>query len=60
VGPVTDWDRYRKCEACAAEISKPCLQLSGVAPGGAAVAVEADRPHGGRELRVGYARVRKS
>lgn len=61
---IIDWGRYRACVACGAELGKACRQLSGfvvagaVAVGleGAVVEVEAERPHGGRELRAGYAR----
>jgi hypothetical protein len=55
-----DWDRYTKCPACPARLGEPCVQLSGfvvdgrVAVGleGGVVAVEAEKPHGGRELRA--------
>ncbi len=48
---TVDWSAYRACPHCFAELGKPCLLLSG-SRGGTAVAVEAERPHGGRKLRA--------
>jgi len=56
---TVDWERYQKCPQCGAEIGKPCRTLTShsVNSGsGAAVVVEADRPHTGRKLRTGYGR----
>lgn len=58
-----DWNRYRKCDACGAAIGKPCRSLTGYAANsgsGAVAVVQADSPHGGRTLRVGYARAPRS
>ena len=49
---MTDWSRFQKCPACYAELGKPCLAMSGRDESGL-VAVEAERPHGGRKLRAG-------
>ena len=56
--PVIDWTRYRACQACGAALGRPCRKLSGFVPGaqGGVVEAAADSPHGGRELRAGYAR----
>lgn len=50
-----DWDRYRQCDVCGANLGKPCRNLSGYVEGaqGGVVEVESDEPHGGRELRTG-------
>lgn len=55
---IIDWGRYRQCDACGAALGQPCRILSGYVAGaqGGVVEVAADEPHGGRELRVGYAR----
>jgi transcriptional regulator with XRE-family HTH domain len=48
--PPVDWEAYRKCKACGAEMGEPCAAQTG------ARFVAADRPHGGRQPRVGYGR----
>lgn len=54
--PEVDWSRYRTCPACFAVLGEPCLSLSGLGADGGPVAIETDRPHGGRQLRAGYGR----
>lgn len=51
------WEHYRACRVCFAGLGKPCVELSGgVAFESSPVEVDADRPHGGRQLRAGYGR----
>ena len=47
------WDRYRKCPVCAAETGEPCRDLSGYLVGVQDGAVDIDKPHSRRELRMG-------
>jgi hypothetical protein len=57
VKPAVDWSRYQKCDSCGAGAGAPCLVLSGYVAGqGQAVAMLADRPHGGRKLRKAVGR----
>lgn len=51
-----DWGRYQQCPVCGAGLGVGCLVLSGFVAGrGVAVAVMAERPHGGRKLRTAKA-----
>lgn len=47
-----EWDRYRKCDMCGAQIGEPCMALSGYNADGS-IKIVADRPHSGRKLRAG-------
>lgn len=49
-----DWARFRKCEDCGAALGERCRTLSGWVKG-KPVYEYAAKPHGGRELRAGYA-----
>lgn len=49
---AVDWSRWRKCPVCFSELGEPCMELSGLIAESGPVEVEADRPHGGREMRV--------
>lgn len=54
------WEHFQACPVCSAELGKPCIERSGfvVADGvavgleGVQVETEADRSHGGRQLRA--------
>jgi hypothetical protein len=52
---AVDWARWRKCPVCFAELGEPCQRMTGLTADGP-VSIEALSPHGGRELRAGYAR----
>lgn len=52
---MTAWDLYRQCPVCFAGLAKPCMTLSGFGPTGP-ISVEAQTPHGGRELRAASTR----
>lgn len=55
-----DWELYRKCPVCFAELGKPCRTLQGSVVNGAQVTVASEivreRPHSRRELRAAAAR----
>lgn len=51
--PAVDWSRWRACDACKAELGKPCASLTGALGDGTVVFVEAPGPHGGRKARSG-------
>jgi hypothetical protein len=53
---IIDWGRYRKCDLCSSQTGEPCLSLRGLLAGSGPVEEPLERPHSGRELRVGYAR----
>lgn len=48
-----DWTRWRKCPVCFSELGDPCMELSGLSAESGPVEIQADRPHGGREMRAG-------
>lgn len=56
---TVDWDDYRKCPVCFAEIGRPCRRVAAVVAGGTslyATEVERERPHSRRQLRKGRGR----
>lgn len=55
---VADWERYQKCDVCAASLGKPCISFAGYVEGaqGGVVVVEADEPHSTRKLTAAAAR----
>lgn len=49
---TVDWEAYRQCPVCFAELAKPCWSLVGFYDG-EVVSVEAAEPHTSRKLRAG-------
>jgi hypothetical protein len=52
--PVTDWNLYRKCPVCGAEIGQACASLSGTITGGRpdGIRTELEHAHLSRKLRT--------
>jgi hypothetical protein len=48
-----EWDLFRKCPVCFAELGEPCTTLTGVAFQESVREVSRDRPHSRRKLRTG-------
>jgi hypothetical protein len=53
---MTNWQGWRKCSICAAEIGEACTSLSGLIVDGRPdkVSVELILPHRARKPRAGY------
>lgn len=49
---MTDWTKFRACDACKAKLGEPCRDLSGATRDGEVTRV-AERPHSVRRLRTG-------
>lgn len=53
---TVDWERYRACPVCAAELGESCAALLKVIVGSTPLKTEATAPHSGRKLRAVYGR----
>ncbi len=50
---TVDWESYRQCPVCFAELGKPCIKFYAVVADLAEMVEDAEEPHTGRKLRAG-------